>query len=440
MCVVVSELAVAMELCDDAPVHNLTPWEDAGNDPNSTSGDGSDVRLYQSVYGILYGYGLPTICAAGFLGNVMNLIIMGGKRTQRSLRKTERAANVGLIALAVADMMFCLSAFPSTFLPQNMQFREKGFLVYYGCYCAAVINVFIMTSTWLTVTMATERYLAICQPLKSRNIVSLERTKLVIVLVYFLSAVINVPVFWRYQIEEQTCWRRGINTTTTGDDDNTTMVLETTYSISPQVLYNDERFDHAYRAIWAVVGNFVPLLLLLVFNIALMREIHKSYAMRKRMNGNAGIRSRSAHDAEASNRITVTLVAIVVMFFLLVAPSEILKHVAYLVDGDLQKNYTYLTIEIVTNLMQTINFSANFILYCIINPTFRKSMKEMFCFGYQKLGDGLETSYGVGGGAGGGAGDTERFGSMRMVSFRNGSTRISVAPKSRTPSVRSTRA
>ena len=408
-----------MEICD--PVANLSTSDitSSENHSNITSpAEDNGARIYQSVYAILYGYGLPSICVAGFLGNVMNLIIMGGKRTQRSLRKTERSANVGLISLAVADMMFCFTAFPSTFLPQKMEFRHNGFLMYYGCYCAAVINIFIMTSTWITVTMATERYLAICQPLKSRNIISLDRTKLVIVFVYFLSAIINVPVFWRYQIQSRTCFN-----ITSGKN-------ITTYSIKPQVLYNDERFDHAYRAIWAVVGNFVPLLLLLIFNIALMREIHKSYAMRKQMNGNAGIRSRSANDAEASHRITVTLVAIVVMFFILVAPSEILKHVAFLIGGNLSDNYTYLTIEIITNVMQTINFSANFILYCIINPTFRRSMKEMFCFQYQQL-DGLDASYG---------GEMERFGSMRMVSFRNGSTRVSIAPKSRTPSVRSSRA
>ena len=387
------------------------------NLPINTTGN---KDIYESVYAVLYGYGLPTICICGFLGNVMNLIIMGGKRTQRTLRKMERSANVGLISLAVADMMFCFTAFPSTFLPQNMEFSNKGFLIYYGCYCAAIINIFIMTSTWLTVTMATERYLAICHPLKSRNIISLQRTKIVIVLVYFFSTVINVPVFWRYRIQSKTCNVKDANITT--------------YMILPQVLYNDEHFDHAYRAIWAVVGNFVPLLLLLVFNIGLMKQIHKSYAMRKQMNGNAGIH-HSSNDNEASQRITITLVAIVVMFFVLVAPSEILKHVAYLIGGNLSTNFTYLTIEIITNVMQTINFSANFILYCIINPSFRRSMREMFCFQYQKLSmDGMEASF---------AGDAfnERYTSIRMSSFKSQSMKVSLSPKTtpRNLSVRSVR-
>lgn len=318
-------------------------------------------ELFTKVHGILYGYGLPSICVFGFLGNMLNLIILAGKRIQRSLRKMEKSANIGLISLAVADLCFCILAFPSTFLPQNLEFPYKGFLLYYGCYCAAIINVFIMTSTWLTVTMASERYLAICHPLKSRNLISLHRTKVVIVCVYVFSVVFNIPVCWRYSIEELSCDNR------------------TVYRLKP-LLFVNESVDHVYRAAWAIIGNFVPLAILLFSNGCLMKEIHKSYALRNEMNGNAGMHGRNHHEQEASNRITMTLIAIVVMFFILVAPSELLKHIAVLIGGQsLQHNYTYLIIEIITNVMQTMNFSANFILYCIINPSFRKTMKEMVC-------------------------------------------------------------
>lgn len=327
-----------------------------------------DADIFKKFYLVLYGYGLPTVCAFGFLGNVLNLVILAGKRIQRSLRKTERSSNIGLISLAVADMCFCLTAFPSTFLPQSMEFKTKGFLLYYGCFCAAIINIFIMTSTWITVTMATERYLAICHPLKSRKVISLQRTKAVIISVYAFSGLFNIPVFWRYTIVE--CYTNNTKT----------------YNVMPQIV--NETFDHAYRAAWAIIGNFVPLAMLLFANIGLMKQIHKSYALRKQMKCNAGMQSRIHHEQEASNRITTTLVAIVVMFFILVAPSELLKHIAYLAGGPtLNKNYTYLTIEIITNVMQTMNFSSNFIIYCIINPSFRRTMKELICFQYHKLSD-----------------------------------------------------
>lgn len=322
-----------------------------------------DRIVLDSLYSVLYKYALPTICVFGSLGNVLNLLILTGKRVQHSLRSMERSANVGLIALAVADLSFCLSVFPSTFLPQDLVFDSLGFLTYYGCYCAAVINIFIMTSTWLTVAMSMERYLAICHPLKSRNFISLGRTKATIVLVYLLSVIFNLPVFWRYII-----------VTVTPESGNVTI-----YKVLARK--TDETFEHAYRGLWSGLGNLVPLALLLLCNVALTKEIHNSYALRRRMKFNAGrtghSSSSSSTDQESNHRITVTLVCIVLMFFLLVAPSEMLKQIAYLIDGDTSHNYTYMMIELVTNLMQTINFSANFILYCIINPSFRKTMWKM---------------------------------------------------------------
>jgi hypothetical protein len=366
-----------------------------------------DKELYVNVYNTLYRCGLPFICVCGFVGNVMNLIILAGKRVQHSLRRMERSANIGLIALAVADMSFCISAFPSTFLPLDYQFDTKGFLVYYACYCAAVINIFIFTSTWLTVTMSMERYLAISHPLKSRNIITLPRTKIVIILVYILSALFNIPVFWRYTVKERLCFN------------------QTYYMVEPLNIL-DENFDHAYRALWAVLGNFVPLFLLLVCNVGLMRQIHKSYAMRRQMNGNAGIHHHSHTDQETNNRITITLIAIVVMFLVLVAPSEVLKHAVILFFGNLNHNYTYLTCEIITNLMQTINFSTNFILYCIINPSFRKTMKEMFCFQYQMLKqtENFETSFMEATYHG------DRYSSIRMGSMRTQSIKSNSPNKS----------
>ncbi|CAH1779857.1 unnamed protein product [Owenia fusiformis] len=320
-----------------------------------------DPYAYKQIQYVVYRFGLPLVCGFGFLGNVLNLIILTGKRIQRSLKNMERSANICLIALAFADAMFCLCAFPTTFLPHDNSFENKGFMLYYGIYSAAIINIFIMISTWLTVNLATERYLAICHPLKSRKIITLGRTKFAITSVFIVSILFNLPVFWRYAIISDT------------DDP---CVNGTNYRMV-QMVIGSTKFDHAYRAVWAIFGNFMPLVMLIFFNACLMRKIHQSKINRKRLAANA--QRETSSESESSNRVTLTLVAIVVMFCVLVAPSEIIKHLAYIIANNLDENYTYLTIEVVTNLMQTINFSANFILYCIINRSFRRTMKHMFC-------------------------------------------------------------
>jgi hypothetical protein len=128
--------------------------------------------------------------------------------------------------------------------------------------------------------------------------------------------------------------------------------------------------------VWATLGNFIPLVLLVFFNFCLIRQIHKSYAERKNY---AKGSFRGHHETETNNRVTITLISIVVMFLILVAPSEVVKHIAKLANENIEENYTYMTLEVITNVMQTVNFSANFILYCCINPSFRRTMKHMFC-------------------------------------------------------------
>lgn len=390
-----------------------------------------DVELYNRMSEILYLYALPVISALGFFGNLMNLIILAGKRIQHSLRTTEKAANSGLIALAVSDLAFCVTAFPSTFLPADMTFDgEPGFLALYACYCAAVISIFIMTSTWLTVAMSAERYLAICHPLGSRRIISLNRTRFVIVVVNVLSAVFNVPLFWRYiiitkdvfspasnasddpslarenlsegmQLLLRTVDHRSnaggeITNVTSLENDSIAMAvalyqvasnlpkdqrsdiprIQTKKTVVRARLPASDSFEHLYRLAWATFGNFIPLLILIFCNVGLLKEIQKSYALRRHMNRSIKNGSNSV-DIESSQRITMTLVCIVVMFLVLVAPSEIVKHLAALSGADLEANYHFKTIEVVTNLMQAVNFSANFILYCIVNPSFRRTMREM---------------------------------------------------------------
>ena len=70
----------------------------------------------------------------------------------------ERTVYLGLAALALSDMLFCACALPHAWVPPRMfYFRRRGFALYYSLYSDALINVFVMCSTWLTVAMATSR-------------------------------------------------------------------------------------------------------------------------------------------------------------------------------------------------------------------------------------------------------------------------------------------
>ncbi|KAJ8322227.1 hypothetical protein KUTeg_000698 [Tegillarca granosa] len=324
-----------------------------GEEENFT-GTESEKQLLKDMSNVFYDYGLPIVCMFGIVGNILNLTILTRRKLRRSFKTIEQAANACLISLALSDLMFCLFAFPTTFLPNEEYYRYNGFILYYGMYSSAVINVFIMSSTWLTVTMAIERYIAICHPLNDKLFMTLRKTKLIIVLVFILSVSFNIPVLWRYKIIPLQC--RNVSTPM--------------YQLRQIPLASNKIVDDAYRLLWAILGNFIPLFFLIISNICICRKIHLSYKYRQKFHCDP-----EANDANST--LTVTLIVIVVMFFILVAPSEIVMHIAKITHSE--NNATYRAVEVIMNFMQSVNFSVNFVLYCIISPYYRKTLKYIFC-------------------------------------------------------------
>ena len=272
----------------------------------------------------------------------------------KTFKSLEQAANKCLIALALSDFCFSLFAFPTSFLPADDIFREKGFLLSYRIYCSGILNIFILTSTWLTVTMSVERYLAICHPFKQTFFLTIKKTQIIIVIVYVVSVIFNIPVFWRFDLKEVPCHN--------GSD--------VFYQPVRVKLGHSEVFENIYRVLWAIIGNFLPLILLIGFNICLCQKIHKSYKFRQKFRTDE---QQGMNDA--GQTLTITLVVIVVMFLILVAPSEVVMHTGQMMNRG--NDATFMSIEIILNFMQSINFSVNFILYCIISPYFRRTLKYL---------------------------------------------------------------
>ena len=68
-----------------------------------------------------------------------------------------------------------------------------------------LINVFQVSSTWLTVNMALGRYFAICRPLHARGYINARGTRLTVVLIFIGAAVFNLPRFLHYRAVETPC-------------------------------------------------------------------------------------------------------------------------------------------------------------------------------------------------------------------------------------------
>ena len=201
-----------------------------------------------------------------------------------------------------------------------------------------------VSSTWLTVMMAVSRYIAVCHPLHARSFINHRGTIITIIAVWLGSFLINLPRFWHYQPTTLPCHHLGLSVHVAPD------CHCVYYQKLPGVLFRNSGFKSAYTIIWATVAIFVPLVAMIICNWCLVRALRRSSAMQQRccrissaasmrasvngsvdfrlMSNRGGTYSRNSGFSEtpssAGHRITPTLVALVVLFIVLVGPSEIL--------------------------------------------------------------------------------------------------------------------
>ncbi len=102
--------------------------------------------------------------------------------------------------------------------------------------------------------------------------------------------------------------------------------------------------------------------------------------------------SRRLHRRLATQRrVTVTLVTIVLSFFILIFPSELVQYYLEIYSWLHNKPTSRVAVfnSIVTcNMLQAIFMSNNFILYCVVNSNFRRTLRNMLpCCSGAKAGD-----------------------------------------------------
>ncbi len=129
-------------------------------------------------------------------------------------------------------------------------------------------------------------------------------------------------------------------------------------------------FNVIFKYLWFITGFVVPLCILVYCNVYLIKGLRAAMHMRKecRIHGGRKPQGRS---------ITPTLVAVILMFLFLVTPGEITHFVLKFIN--LQSALHNALILSIINLMNTLNFSVNFILYCVVNVHFRSTLIDFIC-------------------------------------------------------------
>ncbi len=328
------------------------------NDSHDYHGMENTTSIYNTIQDVMYLILTPALCIIGCLGNGINLIVLFKSRVHMRNADGERnsGTTLGLVLLSLSDLLFCIANCPRPFINLSATqslFDEKDFRLYYQVYGTGIVTTFILSSTWITVAMALLRYLGICHPLVTRKMDGNQLARITYIAATILSIALNFPSFWQYKIEEM-------------EIGGTVLYLLDLGEFSPNsqkgVIFQWSR---------AIFGIFIPAAILTFCNCSLVFALRKSMKMRKECYVQ---KSSNRH----SHRITRMLITIVIVFILLVFPSELMDFCSDMVKMNVARTEMFMVVRSIANILQVLNFSCNFLLYCVLSVHFRHTAREIF--------------------------------------------------------------
>lgn len=264
-------------------------------------------------------------------------------------------------------------------------------------YGLPLINVFLVSSTYLIVLTAIMRYWVVASPFHGRSNNFMRHSGLVSACVFACAVLMTLPQFVLHRIDvlnEELVDNYRLNTS------------ETLYTFNPRFSQQQTNLIITY-IVWIqpVLFSFAPGTCLTVFNTSLIYRLRRAREERQRVASVGRQRQTrvgghsSSSSSSSANRLNITLVLMFSAHVILVVPSDVIKYVdaLYEDDGEDRGGGDGEFAACALNLTQACNFALNFVLYISLNSSFRDVIRTAVG---RLLGCGLQPSYSASGGEG----------------------------------------
>ena len=317
---------------------------------NDTTIEGNDTYSVKQIQYLCDEVINPIILFFGVIGNAASVAVLRRKRLRHSIDEVEQSATSGLVCLALSDTAFCAIGLIAVLMPSQYTTLQDSttwalISMYYTNFKAPLLNIFMLTSTWMIIVTSIGRYMAIADPFNAKFLVSVKHKYILPAAIFFISLLINFPQFMFFRIVHGSCYDGCY-----------------CYFRVPGLFHNSTW----YHIIWHIIGTLIPLVILIYCNCRLLYQVYRS------LHG-------SPHRYSTS-KITVILVSIITLFLVLVCPSMILTFLSNVTQHRDDVAIYRLRIAVsITNTLQSLNFAINFVLYSCISKQFRQMLLQTLC-------------------------------------------------------------
>lgn len=330
--------------------------------PTTSIQQDTSLEAFSKTYALCHGPISAFICIFGIVSNIVNVVVLTRKHMISP-------TNNILTALAFADILTMASYLPYAIYFYIISELDSRANHNYGWATMIIFNnYFVVTShtmaMWLTVALAVFRYIFVCHPGHAMNMCSLDRAKLTILVVFFTSIIICIPMYLTYRVIE--C------------DDTTCLEWNGTAFWVDMSLINyrtDGKLLMVVEWVYGVIMKIAPCIILTFLSIKLIIAMQQAKQRRARLLAQGRRGNQDQSSGTEHNRTTAMLVAVVISFIITELPQGLLAMLR-IVPGFVENVYS--PMGDFMDFMVLVNSAVNFILYCIMSQQFRDTFKSLF--------------------------------------------------------------
>ena len=291
-------------------------------------------------------YATPFIIFIGTIGNILAILVF----SQKSLRG--KSTSIFLIGLGVTDtVVLNLGLMP--WWVGNVTGREVR--TYADAICK-IENFFsyapIHSSAWILVAVTLERVIAVCLPMKARELVTPRRALISLVVIVVVISGVNAHLLWTNRLE-------------TNADGNIECIVDPLHWNFVREIF-----------IWIdlFIASYIPFTIMLVCNAAIIFKLVKAKLKRK---ANMNIKD----DSSKMSSVTIMLLTLNFVFLLTTSPIVIFLALKEVFKGDKspQAMARYWMVYVIVGLLSYTNSALNFYMYCLSGAKFRRDLMSLFC-------------------------------------------------------------